>query len=155
MLSAVEQSWGSRSPYFLHSIYQSNPQPREASCYTLQKLWQLSTSSEGTQSWVYKHAGAHREAGREVLLPSMSYLGSLLLTPWCQISLLLWEGPCMGFSFPDPSFYVGSDCCRLHSSWCWDIYIWWCWDELCTHPTEHSFNEGISFLCLALAFNGF
>lgn len=23
-------------------------------------------------------------------------------------------------------------------------------DELCTHPTEHKFNEGISFLFLAL-----
>lgn len=51
---------------------QSNPRPREPSFHTLQKLWQPSPSSEGIQSWVYKHAGAYRETGREVLLLSVS-----------------------------------------------------------------------------------
>ena len=154
MLSAVEQSWVSRSPYFLHSIYQSNPQPREASGSFRSSGSSAPAQREPRAEFINMQVPIERLA-EKCCCRACPILASLLLTSRCQISLLLWEGPCMGCSFPDPSFYVGSDCCWLRSSWCWDIYIWWCRDELCTHPTEHSFNEGISFLFLALAFNGF
>ena len=155
--SAVEQGWDSRSQHFLPLIYQSNPQPREPSFRTLQKLWQPSPSSEGIQSWVYKHAGTYRETGREVLLLSMSSSWIFAANTLVPDLITAPRRSLKGLPLPQHLLLSGLRLlwCLLHCPWRRDIYIWWCWDELCSHFTGHRFNEEISFLFLALAFNGF
>lgn len=137
---------------------QSNPRPREPSFHTLQKLWQPSPSSEGIQSWVYKHAGAYRETGREVLLLSVSSSWIFVANTLMPDLITAPRRSLKGLPLPQHLLLSGLRLlwCLLHSPWQRDIYIWcWCWDELCTHSAERRFNEEISFLFLALAFNGF
>lgn len=116
--------------------------------YPSEALVVLSTSSEGTRSWVYKTCRCPQRGWQRNAVADMSIL-VLYWHPDARSHYCSEKVLSHGL-LPSPTLLPrGLRLWLACSSRCSDIYIWWCWDELCTHPTEHSFNEGISFLFLA------
>lgn len=152
--AGVSSRWAeldSRSTHFLRSIFHLIQSPGNLHSIDFRSCGSsMPAETEAGVEFINMEVPTERLAGRPCDW-ACPHPGASWAVLWCHSSLLSLEASCkMCLSPVSPSRRTRASVVPASRPPTLRHLYLMVLDELCTHPTEHKFNEGISFLFLAL-----